>query len=146
MTDTTMSNSRADRLIDEFREGAAKSGGFKIGHGIAQVLQHIADTEGNTVVFGAVSIRALEALVANLTAPTLLDRALNGDAQAARQWLHQAGFTDKQGQLMPQFQSQPQTRQELAKAALDRLIALIPTEGAIAMAEPIRIALEQLND
>ena len=29
---------------------------------------------------------------------------------------------------------------------LDRLIALIPAEGAMAMAEPIRRALEQLND
>jgi hypothetical protein len=35
---------------------------------------------------------------------------------------------------------------EQAQAELKRLIALIPTEGAIAMAEPIRRALEQLPD
>jgi hypothetical protein len=39
------------------------------------------------------------------------------------------------------------TLKEQAQAELDRLIALIPTEGAIAMAEPIRKALEALpND
>ena len=40
----------------------------------------------------------------------------------------------------------PPSLKEQAQAELDRLIALIPTEGAIAMAEPIRRALEQLND
>jgi hypothetical protein len=35
---------------------------------------------------------------------------------------------------------------EQAQAELDRLIALIPTEGAIAMAEPIRRALEALPE
>jgi hypothetical protein len=35
---------------------------------------------------------------------------------------------------------------EEAQAELDRLIALIPKEGAMAMAEPIRRALEQLDD
>jgi hypothetical protein len=35
----------------------------------------------------------------------------------------------------------------MALAELDRLIALIPTEGAMAMAEPIRKVLEALpND
>jgi len=39
------------------------------------------------------------------------------------------------------------TLKEQAQAELDRLIALIPTEGAMAMAEPIRRALEALpND
>jgi hypothetical protein len=41
----------------------------------------------------------------------------------------------------------PPTLKEMALAELDRLIALIPTEGAMAMAEPIRKALEALpND
>jgi len=41
----------------------------------------------------------------------------------------------------------PPTLKEQAQAELDRLIALIPTEGAMAMAEPIRKALEALpND
>jgi hypothetical protein len=38
----------------------------------------------------------------------------------------------------------PPTLKEQAQAELDRLIALIPTEGAMAMAEPIRRALEAL--
>jgi hypothetical protein len=38
----------------------------------------------------------------------------------------------------------PSSLKEQAQAELDRLIALIPTEGAIAMAEPIRRALEAL--
>ena len=40
----------------------------------------------------------------------------------------------------------PPSLKELAQAELDRLIALIPTEGAMAMAEPIRHALEKLDD
>jgi len=40
----------------------------------------------------------------------------------------------------------PPSLKEQAQAELKRLIALIPTEGAIAMAEPIRRALEQLDD
>jgi hypothetical protein len=41
----------------------------------------------------------------------------------------------------------PPTLKEQAQTELDRLIALIPTEGAMAMAEPIRKALEALpND
>jgi hypothetical protein len=39
-----------------------------------------------------------------LTAPSLLDRALSGDSKAARQFLHEAGFTDQQGQWLPQYQ------------------------------------------
>jgi hypothetical protein len=38
----------------------------------------------------------------------------------------------------------PPSLKEQAQVELDRLIALIPTEGAIAMAEPIRRALEAL--
>ena len=40
----------------------------------------------------------------------------------------------------------PPSLKEQAKAELDRLVALIPTEGALAMAEPIRRALESLPD
>jgi hypothetical protein len=40
----------------------------------------------------------------------------------------------------------PPSLKEQAQAELDRLIALIPTKGAMAMAEPIRRALEQLDD
>jgi hypothetical protein len=38
-------------------------------------------------------------------APTLLDRAMTGDTVAARQFLYEAGFTDKEGQLLPHYQS-----------------------------------------
>jgi hypothetical protein len=39
----------------------------------------------------------------------------------------------------------PPSLKDQAKAELDRLIALIPTEGALAVAEPIRRALESLD-
>ena len=40
----------------------------------------------------------------------------------------------------------PPSLKELAQTELDRLIALIPFEGALAMAEPIRRALEALPE
>ena len=40
----------------------------------------------------------------------------------------------------------PPSLKEQAQAELDRLVALIPTEGALAVAEPIRRALEALDD
>ena len=40
----------------------------------------------------------------------------------------------------------PPSLKEQARAELDRLIALIPTKGALAMADPIRRALEALPD
>ena len=40
--------------------------------------------------------------------PTLMERAMNGDATAAKQFLHEAGFTDKQGQWLPQYQPTPE--------------------------------------
>ena len=40
----------------------------------------------------------------------------------------------------------PPSLKEQAQAELDRLIALIPAEGAMAMAEPIRRALEALPE
>ena len=47
-------------------------------------------------------------LAAALTAPTLLERAMAGDATAAKRFLHEAGFTDKQGQWLPQYQPIPE--------------------------------------
>ena len=104
------SNARAQRLIDEFTEAAAlDSGGFSVRHGIAAVLRHIIATEaqyGEEGALYAVSARTLEDLADVLTAPTLLDRAMAGDATAARQFLHEADFTDQHGQWLPQFQPQ----------------------------------------
>jgi hypothetical protein len=106
---------RAQRLVDEFEEGAAWAGGFSIRHGIAAVLRHLADThdsysDGDEFWHG-VTTNTLEDLADALTAPTLMERAMGGDATAARQFLHQAGFTDKEGQWLPQYQ--PLTEDDL---------------------------------
>ena len=106
------SSTRADRLIDEFEEAASFYEGFSIRHGIAAVLRHLADThdsysDGDEFWHG-VTTNTLEDLADALEAPTLLERALAGDATAAKQFLHEAGFTDKQGQWLPQYQSNPE--------------------------------------
>ena len=44
-------------------------------------------------------------MVEVLIAPTLLERALSGDTASARKFLHQSGFIDEHGNLMPQYQS-----------------------------------------
>jgi hypothetical protein len=95
------SNTRAQRLIDEFEQGRDFAGGFSIRHGIAAVLRHLADTDDD---WDSEPARVLRQHAEALTAPTLLDRAMAGDATAARQFLHEAGFTDKQGQWLPQYQ------------------------------------------
>ena len=101
------SATRAQRLVDEFEEGAAFVGDHSIRHGLAAVLRHLADTEADPESWGAVPANRLDALAAALTAPTLLERAMAGDATAAKQFLHEAGFTDKQGQWLPQYQPAP---------------------------------------
>jgi hypothetical protein len=98
------SDTRAQRLVDEFEQGRDFAGGFSIRHGIAAVLRHLADTEADSESWGAVPANRLDALADALEAPTLLDRAMAGDATAAKQFLHEAGFTDKQGQWLPQYQ------------------------------------------
>ena len=107
------SDTRAQRLIDEFEEAATDWEGAKynIRHGIAAVLRHLADTDaqyGDMESFYAVPTRTLEDLADALDAPTLLERAMKGDATAARQFLHEAGFTDKRGQWLPQYQPIPE--------------------------------------
>ena len=101
------SATRAQRLIDEFEEGAAFAGGHSIRHGLAAVLRHLIATEADPESWGAVPANRLDALAAALTAPTLLERAMAGDAAAAKQFLHEAGFTDQQGQWLPQYQPTP---------------------------------------
>lgn len=104
------SNTRVQRLIEEFEDGATSGLGwnsYSIRHGIAAVLRHLADIEaqyGDIESFYAVPVRTLEDLADALEAPSLLERALKGDAAAAKQFLHEAGFTDKQGQWLPQYQ------------------------------------------
>jgi hypothetical protein len=102
------SNARAQRLIDEFEQGRDFAGGYSVRHGIAAVLRHLVDTEAEEdVSWGVVSARTLQYLADALEAPTLLERAMAGDATAAKQFLHEAGFTDKQGQWLPQYQPTP---------------------------------------
>ena len=107
------SNTRAQRLIDEFDEAASRwsNDSYSVRHGIAAVLRHLADTDaqyGDMESFYAVPVRTLEDLADALEAPTLFERAINGDATAAKQFLHEAGFTDKQGQWLPQYQPIPE--------------------------------------
>jgi hypothetical protein len=52
------------------------------------------------------------ALAEQPVGPTLMERALAGDAAAAKQFLHEAGFTDKHGQWLPQYQPIPETTNE----------------------------------
>jgi hypothetical protein len=101
------SDTRAQRLVDEFEISASLDSGFggigfSIRHGIAAVLEHLCDTED------VISYYLLKELAAALAAPTLMERAMAGDATAARQFLHEAGFTDKRGQWLPQYQPTPE--------------------------------------
>ena len=119
----------AQRLVDEFKDGAARASGFSIRHGIAQVLYELVDQvvpeedapysvdppeSMNTIaIFAAHAERTrlrgeLVKIMFELRAPTLMERAMSGDAAAARQFLHEAGFTDQQGQWLPQYQPTPE--------------------------------------
>ncbi len=89
--------SRAQCLIEEFEYGES------VREGIANVLLHLAVTWDNysdgDECWHGVTTNTLEELATELTAPTLLDRALAGDRAAARQFLQEAGFVDEHGQL-----------------------------------------------
>jgi hypothetical protein len=107
------SDTRAQRLIDEFEEAATNwdNGSYSVRHGIAAVLRHLADTDaqyGDMESFYAVPVRTLEDLADTLQAPTLLERAMKGDWKAARRFLYDAGFTDQHGQWLPQYQPIPE--------------------------------------
>jgi hypothetical protein len=95
--------SRAQRLIEEFEYGESVS----VCHGIANVLLHLAATWSNysdgDVFWHGVTVDTLEEFATELTAPSLLTRALAGDKEAARQFLHEAGFTDEHGNLHPRY-------------------------------------------
>jgi hypothetical protein len=95
---------RAQRLVDEFEEAAQFGESYCVRAGIAAVLSHLADTEGDEECWHAVPISTLLHMAEALTAPTLLERAMAGDAAAARQFLREVGFTDETGQWLPQYQ------------------------------------------
>lgn len=62
--------SRAQRLLDEFEEAA------NVRYGIAKVLMHVAHAWSDSESWYAVPSSTLMQLAAELTAPTLPDRAL----------------------------------------------------------------------
>ena len=69
------------------------------------------------------------------------------ELEASLEWLVQEAYIYAPCRLRAARRPKPPTLKEQAQAELDRLIALISTEGAMAMAEPIRKALEALpND
>ena len=102
------SKARADRILDEFTEGAYRGERhISIRYGLARVLRHLADTEAgysDEESWYAVPANTLTDLADALEAPTLLEQAMAGDKQAARQFLHEAGFTDADGNWLPQYQ------------------------------------------
>lgn len=93
MTELTQ---RAQRLIDEFEEGRDTR------YGIANVLQHLA-VAWDDPTFQGVHCSILEDMADELTAPSLLDRALAGDRKAARQFLQEVGLIDANGQLIAPY-------------------------------------------
>jgi hypothetical protein len=69
------------------------------------------------------------------------------ELEACCEWLEKnVGRWEIPLELRDARRPNPPSLKEQAQAELKRLIALIPTEGAIAMAEPIRRALEQLRN
>jgi hypothetical protein len=98
--------SRAQRLVEEFNEGLAAGG--RTEHGIAQVLRHLAAAFGEPDeddFWYIVAVDTLEELSAELTAPTLLERGLAGDPEAARQFLLDAGIITADGELAPPYRT-----------------------------------------
>jgi hypothetical protein len=82
----------------------------------AELLKWAEHTSAHYVVYPDVILRARTALAQPkpvaptdeelwaLTAPTLMERAMAGDAIAAKQFLYEANFTDEHGQWLPQYQ------------------------------------------
>jgi hypothetical protein len=69
------------------------------------------------------------------------------ELEACCEWVGKVAIVQIANNLRTARRPKPPSLKEQAQAELDRLIALIPAEGAMAMAEPIRKALEALpND
>jgi hypothetical protein len=104
------------------------------------VQQWVAATESNDCI-GAFSTD-FEQRICTAAAQWGADRELD----ACCEWHRNRGYS-RFITLREDRRPKPPSLKEQAQVELDRLIALIPTEGAIAMAEPIRRALEALpND
>lgn len=103
------SQSRAQRLVDEFERAVSCYEGYNVRCGIAAVLRRLAGKEAGYAdedPWYAVPARTLEDLADSLEESTLFDRAMDGDVSAARQFLHKAGFTDASGNWLPKYQPQ----------------------------------------
>jgi hypothetical protein len=85
---------------------------------------------------------------ANLAARWGADQELDACAEWVNTWCTSRYLGDaiSADVLRAARRPKPPSLKEQAQAELDRLVALIPTEGALAMAEPIRRALEALDD
>jgi hypothetical protein len=73
----------------------------------------------------------------------------DAELEACCEWFKEEGWNSCHPEALRASRRprpKPPSLKEQAQAELKRLIALIPTEGAIAMAEPIRRALEALPD
>jgi hypothetical protein len=68
------------------------------------------------------------------------------ELEACITWLVLNGYGETASRLRTARRPKPPSLKAQAQVELDRLIALIPSEGALAMAEPIRRALEALDD
>jgi hypothetical protein len=69
------------------------------------------------------------------------------ELEACCKWLFMNGYDVTSARLRDARRPKPPSLKEQAQVELDRLVALISTEGALAMAELIRRALEALpND
>jgi hypothetical protein len=68
------------------------------------------------------------------------------ELEACCEWITGQDWTWTSSQLRAARRPKPPSLKEQARVELDRLVALISTEGALAMAEPIRRALEALDD
>jgi hypothetical protein len=82
---------RARRMVDELRRST------KPEQGLADALLYLAAEEDS------VSRATLLALACELRAPSTLDRALAGDANAAKEFLFDNGFIDEDGNIHPRY-------------------------------------------
>ena len=75
----------------------------------AELLEWAERTSSHYFIQADVVVRARAALAEQPVGPTLMERAMAGDATAAKQFLHEAGFTDEHGQWLPHYQPIPET-------------------------------------
>jgi len=68
------------------------------------------------------------------------------ELEACCAWQDTFNYPNASNLLRADRRPKPPSLAEQAQVDLDRLIALIPAEGALAMAEPIRRALERLQE